>query len=149
MMEKLIDAGFDTLEKLLHAKEEDFAAVYQFGSILAHNLILGLNELKDEMLSLIASGAIRIQAPQNAQSGTLPLSGKSFCFTGELHRIKRKEAERLVKEQGGQTKTAVSKGLSYLVTNTPHSGSSKNKKATELNIAVITEDEFFALLHTE
>ncbi len=148
MMEKLIDAGFDTLEKLLDAKEADFAAVYQFGDILAHNLTLGLAELKDEMLTLVNTGVVRIQSLPKEDSGSLPLNGKSFCFTGELHQIKRKEAEQLVKDQGGKTKSSVSKGLSYLVTNTPNSGSAKNKKAQELGVTVITEEDFFLLLNT-
>jgi len=76
------------------------------------------------------------------------LAGKSFCFTGELHTMKRAEAESRVKERGGSVKSSVGKGLSYLVTNTPDSGSSKNKKAQELGTAIITEQEFLKLLHS-
>ena len=145
MVEKLVDAGFDTLEKLLSASESEFAAVYQFGTILAHTLAVGLTQVKDEMLYLTGSGIIGIQAPAAGQ-GDLPLAGKSFCFTGELTSLKRKDAEAMVQAKGGIIKTAVTKDLSYLVTNTPDSGSSKNKKARELNIAVITEDAFLQLL---
>ena len=144
MVEKLVDAGFDTLEKLLTASEEDFAAVYQFGSILAHTLTLGLRDAKEEMLHLTGSGIIVIQAPAAAQ-GNLPLAGKSFCFTGELNTLKRKEAEAMVQAKGGAVKSSVTKGLTYLVTNTPDSGSSKNKKAQELGTAIITEEEFLKL----
>ena len=145
MVEKLVEAGFDTLEKLLAASEEDFAAVYQFGSVLAHTLAVNLKAVKDEMLSLTESGTIVIQAPASAQ-GTLPLAGKSFCFTGELHNLKRKEAEAMVQAQGGTVKSSVTKGLTYLVTNTPDSGSSNNKKAQELGTAIITEEDFVTLL---
>ena len=144
MVEKLVDAGFDTLEKLLAATEEDFAAVYQFGRVLAHALTLGLSEVKDEMLHLTNSGIIVIQA--SAAQENLPLAGKSFCFTGELNSLKRKEAEAIVQEKGGAVKSSVTKGLTYLVTNTPDSGSSKNKKAQELGIVIITEEEFLKLL---
>ena len=145
MVEKLVDAGFDTLDKLLAASEQDLAAVYQFGGILAHTLTLGLREVKDEMLHLTGSGIIVIQPPASAQEN-LPLAGKSFCFTGELNSLKRKEAEAMVQERGGAVKSSVTKGLSYLVTNTPDSGSSKNKKAQELGTAIITEEEFLKLL---
>ena len=146
MVEKLVNSGFDTLEKFLTASEEDFAAVYQFGSILARVLVLGLREVKDEMLHLTGSGIITIQTAVSEHADS-SLQGKSFCFTGELLRLKRKEAEALVQARGGIIKSSVTKGLSYLVTNTPDSGSSKNKKAQELGTAVITEEDFFKLLN--
>lgn len=144
MVEKLVAAGFDTLEKLLEASEDELAAVYQFGSVLAHTLTLGLRDAKEEMLRLTGLGIIVIQAPASAQEN-LPLVGKSFCFTGELNTLKRKEAEAMVQEKGGAVKSSVTKGLTYLVTNTPDSGSSKNKKARELGTAIITEEEFLTL----
>jgi DNA ligase (NAD+) len=70
----------------------------------------------------------------------------SFCFTGELQSMKRSEAEALVKSLGAQAKSAVVKGLSYLVTNDPHSGSEKNKKALQLGVPVIDERAFLELI---
>ena len=96
------------------------------------------------MLHLTGSGIIVIQAPVSAQ-GNLPLAGKSFCFTGELNTLKRKEAEAMVQAKGGTVKSSVTKGLTYLVTNTPDSGSSKNKKAQELGTTIITEEAFLKL----
>ncbi|MGP1576034.1 MAG: NAD-dependent DNA ligase LigA [Treponema sp.] len=150
MVEKLIEAGFDTLEKITTAREEDFASVYQFGAVLAKNLVQGVNNLRDEIAALTDSGIITIISPEKRGSSVevQPLHGKSFCFTGELHSLKRKEAEALVKEKGGSVKSAVSKGLTFLVTNTPHSGSSKNKKAQELGTAIITEEAFLDLVHS-
>lgn len=146
MMEKLVEAGFDSLEKLLAASEEEFASVYQFGTVLAHTLSEGLRELKEEMLALTESGTISIRRTE--PPAVRSLSGSSFCFTGELHSMKRKAAEELVKERGGSIKSSVTKGLQYLVTNTPDSGSSKNKKAQELGIRIITEEEFLRLVGT-
>jgi DNA ligase (NAD+) len=74
------------------------------------------------------------------------LRGKSFCFTGELVSIKRAQAEEKVKALGASAKTSVVKGLSYLVTNDPGSGSAKNKKARELGIPIINEEQFLELL---
>ena len=77
----------------------------------------------------------------------IKLSGLSFCFTGELHSLKRNDAASLVKENGGTVKSSVVKGLSYLVTNDTSSGSSKNVKALSLGIPVINEEEFLRLVH--
>jgi len=141
MVEKLVAAGFDTLDKLFAASEEDFAGVFQFGAIMAHTMKEGLTLLRAEMEMLLASGTFTIMKPV---AGGL-LDGMSFCFTGELAGMKRGEAESLVKSLGGSSKTSVVKGLSYLVTNTPGSGSSKNAKARELGIPIIDEPAFLAL----
>jgi len=80
------------------------------------------------------------------QEENLPMRGLSFCFTGELSSIKRNEAEDRIKTLGAFSKSTVVKGLSFLVSNNPESGSGKNKKASELGIPVIDEEEFLARL---
>lgn len=135
--EKLVNAGFNTLEKLLAASEEQIAQVSGFAEIMAHTVVEGLAENAEEMKSLITSGTIILEA-----EGQGSLSGKSFCFTGELHSMKRADAEALVKKNGGSIKSSVTKDLSYLVTNDTTSGSSKNVKAAKFNIPIIDENAF-------
>ena len=62
--------------------------------------------------------------------------------------MKRNQAEERVKALGGTAKTTVVKDLTYLVTNDPESGSSKNKKAMELGVKIIDEEAFLTLLGT-
>jgi DNA ligase (NAD+) len=143
-MEKIAAAGFNTLEKLRAASMADFASVYGLGDITASVIVEGLKECAAEMDAVLKTGIITI-APPPAEE-TLPLRGLSFCFTGEMKSIKRSEAEERIKALGAQAKSSVVKGLSYLVTNDPLSGSSKNKKARELGIPVIDEEGFIALL---
>ena len=138
--QKLIDAGFNSLEKLLSADENQIAQVYGFAETMAATIVEGLKENKEEMLSLVNEGIISIEA----EGGGI-LEGKSFCFTGELNKMKRADAQKLVKDNGGSIKSSVTKDLSYLVTNDTSSGSSKNVRAKELGIPVINEDEFLAL----
>lgn len=139
--EKLIASGFDTLEKLLAASEEQIASVYGFAEIMAHIIVEGLAENAAEMRSLVSSGVIELE-----EVGGGLLAGKSFCFTGELVTMKRADAEQLVKKNGGNIKSSVTKDLSYLVTNDTASGSSKNVKAAKLGIPVIDEKQFLELL---
>lgn len=139
--EKLVNAGFNTLEKLLAASEEQIAQVSGFAEIMAHAVVEGLAENAEEMKSLITSGTIILEA-----EGQGSLSGKSFCFTGELHSMKRADAEALVKKNGGSIKSSVTKELSYLVTNDTTSGSSKNVKAAKFNIPIIDENAFLELV---
>jgi BRCT domain type II-containing protein len=60
--------------------------------------------------------------------------------------MKRSEAEEKIKALGAQAKSSVVRDLSFLVTNDPGSGSSKNQKARELGIPVINEEQFLELL---
>lgn len=73
------------------------------------------------------------------------LAGMSFCFTGKLETMKRGEAEMFAKSNGAEVKS-VSNKLTYLVTNQPNSGSSKNKKAAQLGVQLITEKQFCELI---
>jgi len=146
-MEKITLAGFDTLEKLRKASIEDLSAIYGLGEITAAVIADGLKECAKEMDAVLNTGVIFIAPPPSQESQ--PLRGKSFCFTGELKLMKRGEAEEKIKALGAQAKSSVVKGLSYLVTNDPSSGSSKNKKAEELGIPIIDEAQFLALLTSQ
>ena len=59
--------------------------------------------------------------------------------------MKRADAESLVKSLGGTCKSSVTKDLSFLVTNDPGSGSSKNAKAAKYGVKIITEEEFLRM----
>lgn len=141
MVERAVAAGFDTLEALRSASLEQLASIDGFGEVTAATLKEGLSLLAAQMDEALAAGVVRIKARRAGG----PLSGLSFCFTGELSSMKRPEAEALVRSLGGATRSGVAKGLSYLVTNDPASGSSKNRKAAELEVPIIGEAEFLAL----
>ena len=143
MAEKIVRKGFDTVEKLFSATKEDIASIEGWAEKSASSFIDGLNMVKEEMQELLSSGYISIK-PIEKEAGHL--ANLSFCFTGELRSMSRKEAEVLVKKAGGMVKSSVTKDLSYLVTNTPDSGSSKNKKAHLLGCSIITENEFLHML---
>lgn len=138
-VEKLVSAGFDSIEKLLNMTEEEAARVSGFAEKMASIAVEGLVENSEEMKSL-SNGIIEIES-----TAVGILSGKSFCFTGELVTMKRSDAEKIVKENGGTCKSSVTKDLSYLVTNDVSSGSSKNAKAAKLGIPVIDEKAFLAM----
>lgn len=142
VVETLMQSGYSTLDKMLSASEPQIASVYRFAEILAHTFVSGLQENRSEMEQLVSSGTIELV--QGEKRGTL--NGLSFCFTGEMKTMKRADAQNLVKENGGSVKSSVVKGLSYLVTNDTTSGSSKNRKAAELGVPVINEDEFLKLV---
>ncbi len=140
--ERFVQAGYSTLEALRSAKKEELAAIHGVGELTAEALLEGLSELASEMDELLSTGRVRISAAKAPG----PLAGKSFCFTGELSSMKRPAAESKVRALGGTAKSSVTKDLSYLVTNDPSSGSSKNEKAKSLGVKVLSEEEFLELI---
>ena len=144
IMEKVVSSGFDSLEKLRSASAEELSNVFGLGDITAKTIFHGLKNCKGEMDNVLSTGIISLALSRIKYEALL--KGVSFCFTGELVNMKRKEAEEKVKALGGSSKSSVVKDLSYLVTNDPESGSAKNKKAQELGVKIINEDGFLALL---
>ncbi len=141
LFDKLIANGFDSLEKLLSANVDSIACVHGFGDITAKTLVTGFSECAVQMKELIEKGYVSIKTTETSE-----ITGKSFCFTGELATMKRSEAETVAKSKGALVKSSVTKDLDYLVTNDKTSGSSKNKKAASLGIPIIDEQEFLALV---
>lgn len=75
------------------------------------------------------------------------LSGKSFVITGKLKHYKnRKALEEVIEANGGSVLSSVSSKTSYLINNDINSTSSKNKKAKQLNIPIITEEDFMEMI---
>lgn len=139
--EKLVQAGYDTLDKILSLTKEQIALIYGFADKMALIIEEGLKENASEMRYLVENNIITIKSNQNGL-----LFGLSFCFTGELQSIKRTDAQLLVTDNGGIIKSSVTKDLNYLVTNDTESGSSKNQKAAKYNVTIINEKQFLALL---
>ena len=144
VMDKVTDAGFDTLEKLENASVKDLSEVFGLGEITAKTIADGIAEAKPHIDAVLSHNVISIKVPLSEDEQ--PLKGYSFCFTGELFSMKRSEAEAKVKALGGSAKPSVTKDLSFLVTNDTKSGSGKNKKANELGIPIINENDFLAIL---
>ena len=147
ILEKAVSQGYNTLEKLRSVSSSDLSDIHGLGEITASIITNGLVECRDEMNKVLATGIIKIALPPPADK--IPLMGQSFCFTGELKSMKRNRAEEKVKKLGGYVKSSVVKDLTYLVTNDPGSGSSKNKKAMELGVKIIDEESFIKLLDDE
>jgi DNA ligase (NAD+) len=144
IMERAVMAGYNTLEKLKAVSADELAKIWGIGDITAETIVQGIKDLEEEIDKILAAGIVSIAPPPNAEDQ--PLRGLSFCFTGELRTMKRSAAEEKVKALGGSAKSSVVKELSYLVTNDTESGSAKNKKAADLGIPIISEDQFLAMV---
>lgn len=87
---------------------------------------------------------LTVTTPDVSASGDL-CAGLTFVITGDVHHYKnRNELKAYIESQGGKVASAVSGSTSYLINNDVTSTSGKNKKAKELNIPIISEDEFIS-----
>jgi DNA ligase (NAD+) len=83
----------------------------------------------------------------NPPTGHFPLSGKNFVVTGAVHHYKnRDELKTAIEAAGGKVTGSVSKNTDYLINNDVSSTSGKNKKAKDLDIPIISEEEFLGML---
>jgi NAD-dependent DNA ligase len=120
--------GEITLKKFLNDLERNISIMYMF--------------ISDERYNPLETTPDSSSAKSNGI-----LNGQSFCFTGALNTMSRTEAQKKVTQLGGTFKPGVSKGLTYLVTNDTSSGTSKNKKAKELDIKIINEETFLGIIN--
>lgn len=90
---------------------------------------------------------VDIQIPEKASTGASSLAGKTFVITGKLKHFANRDAlVAKIEGLGGKTSGSVSKNTSYLINNDVESTSGKNKKAKELGVPVISEDEFLEMI---
>jgi len=134
--EKLVQAGFDTLGKMVEASEADIAAVPGMGDRKAASFVSGLKERAAFINNLLDAG-VCIKKPIQGN-----LSGKLFCFSG----FRDGALERAIEKQGGLMKGNVSKSLNYLVAEDPKGTSGKLAKARGYGVIVIGQEELQAML---
>jgi DNA ligase (NAD+) len=145
---KVVTAGFGTVDQIANATVSELSSIQGVGPVAAEKLISGVKLLKTQMNALLDSGFIMIMG-RNVRPSTSGhangVIGKSFCITGALQSMTRDEAKEKVLEAGGIWNTSVSRNTSYLVTNDTSTGTAKNRKAAELGVRIINEQQFLAL----
>jgi DNA ligase (NAD+) len=137
---------FGTLESVRAASYEDLLRVPDVGPNTAAEIIEYFQEEENRTLidKLLDLGVEPLPVTSAAATADDPISGKTFVFTGKLERMTREEAEELVRQLGGTAASSVSKKTDYVVAG-PGAGS-KEAKAKELSIPILTEDEFLELV---
>ena len=151
----LIDEGVITLAQLLEMPAEEISAVKGFADISSEGIVAGLQK-KSPLIEKLRNLGVEPRQGEPAEEVDGVLNGKTFCFTGAIQRIDpltekrltRKQLEEMVKANGGRSLKDVTSKLNHLVMANPDSKSSKAKKARGLEVNILSEEEFFALLET-
>lgn len=143
-------------------RRHDFTHIEGIGDVLNDNLLQWGNEylryipfedcldkvsspLNLEIYNLLKE--VDIEIPNRSDDGYLKLDGKIFVITGKLnHFANRDELVAKIEELGGKTSGSVSKNTTCLINNDVESTSGKNKKAKELGVPIISEDDFLKMI---
>lgn len=122
----------------------DFGQIDDFGEITNKSLHDWWDS-KDPMVELLPMEVNFIV--ENDASSNASLDGKSFCITGSLtHYVNRDALVKAINDNGGRYVSSVSKKTDYLINNDKTSTSGKNKKAIDLNIPIISEEDFINMI---
>ncbi len=141
---KLLEDYFnDSIEKFYNSSTEELIQIEGIGPIVAKEIVEFWNiDSNKEMVKECIRLGVQIKTSNKNLNDSL--MNKTFVFTGTLEKIKRKDAQIKVYENGGKYSSTVSKNTSYVVAGI--GSGSKKQKALKLNIPILNEDEFLTLI---
>ena len=128
-------------DRIRHATEEELIEIDGIGGVIAESVVSFFAEdenkrMIDDLLSVV------VLEKENTEDGN-SMDGIQFVITGSVnHFANRNEVKELIESRGGKVTGSVTGKTDYLINNDSMSNSSKNKKAKELNIPILTEEEF-------
>jgi DNA ligase (NAD+) len=138
---EVLAARFGSLDRLAQANEEELAQTPEIGPVIAEAIAVFFRQQQTKrLLDKLVKARVSAQAPARAAARAGgPFAGKTVVFTGTIS-IPRAQAEAMVKAQGGRASSSVSKSTDFVVAG--EDPGSKYEKARELDVTILTEDEF-------
>jgi DNA ligase (NAD+) len=139
--DKVVMAGHDTIDKIVNLTAEQLAMIEGFAQKSAEDFVNSIQEKRELILRLKEKGF----SFKEREIKDTPFRGKKVCITGALSE-KRSVIEDRLRGCGAQVVGSVSKNTDYLLTNETDPTSSKFKKAIELKISIISEQELISMI---
>lgn len=143
---KMIAKYFDNdIDRIISASKDDLLEIEGIGEVLANSIADFFRSEKN--IENIENLRKILKFEKEESVGGDKLSGKVCVITGSLqHFSNRNELKELIEKNGGKVSGSVSSKTNYLINNDTASNSSKNKKAKELGVEIISEEDFLKLL---
>ena len=143
---RLLAERFQSLDKMMQADEEELAGIEGVGEKTARSIIdFFCNPVNRVVIEKLRSAGVRFSAETTAPHTTdQRFAGKSFVLTGALSRYTREEAGDLIRQRGGKVSSSVSRKTDYVVVGADPG--SKYRKAQELGVRTLDEEEFYRML---
>jgi DNA ligase (NAD+) len=142
----LLAEHYGEIHRLMAAGEEELITIPEIGPEASTSIVTFFKDLKNrETVERILAAGVQLQySTPPREDGQAGLAGRTFVFTGALENLSREEARRQVEALGGKTASSVSKKVDYVVAG--QDAGSKLDKARDLNIRIVSEEEFLALI---
>ena len=141
---KSLSDNFSSLEELLDTDIEKLMMIHDIGPIVAKSIIDFFEDTKniENLNRLVEKGVVVVyQTEMDSQI----LSEKTFVITGTLKNLTRNDAKDLIEKNGGKVTSSVSKNTNYLLAG--ENPGSKIKKAEDVGVSIINEDEMLDLIN--
>ena len=140
---KILAAHFGSMEALRRATAEELTQIDDVGAVTADYIIRWMSsDQAADLLERLKAAGVNMESRQKLVDRRF--AGMTFVLTGALSHFTREEAGEMIEQRGGKASASVSKKTTYVVAG--ENAGSKLKKAQELNISVLSEEEFLALL---
>ena len=140
---KILARTFGTLDALRHASLEELTSVPDIGAITAENLTEWFADRQSQdLIERLRQAGVNFESREQVKDTRF--AGKTFVLTGALSLFTREEATEKIESFGGKAASSVSKKTTYVVAG--ENAGSKLKKATELGVPVLSEQEFLEML---
>ena len=135
----------DDIEALRKADEEILTGIDEIGPVLAKSIRDYFTDKKN--IKVVDDLLKELKIKKVKKTGKKKLEGMTFVITGSLENYaNRDELVKVIEDNGGKTASSVSKNTNYLINNDINSNTTKNKKAKELGVKIISESDFNVLI---
>ena len=140
---KVLATSFGTLDALMAATLEELTAVPDVGAVTAQNIVQWFAQPQaQEMVTKLRDAGVNFESKRVITDTRF--AGKIFVLTGALSKFTREEATEKIELFGGKASGSVSKKTSYVVVG--ENAGSKERKARELGIPILSEDDFLSMI---
>ena len=140
---KVLAAHFGSMDALRRATAEELTQIDDVGAVTAYYITRWMqSEQAADLLERLKNAGLNMESRRTLVDSRF--AGMTFVLTGALTRFTREEAGEMIEQRGGKAASSVSQKTTYVVAG--ENAGSKLKKAQELNIPVLSEEEFLALL---
>ena len=134
------------IEELWNASAEELSVIDGIGEVIAKSIEEYFKNEKNQQILKNLLAEVTIEKPEENNNAQI-FEGMNFVITGSVeHFANRNEVKAVIEARGGKVTGSVTGKTNYLINNDKTSNSSKNKKAKELNIPIISEEEFLKML---
>jgi DNA ligase (NAD+) len=135
------------LEALTKLSSQAIAGIKGFGEITSRSIAQGLSDQKETLAHLLGLGFNLDKTPLSSETilQGRPIAGKKLVFTGKMQKATRREMQSQASKMGASVQTALSGATDFLICG-EKAGASKLKKATQLGVEIISENDYYRLI---